>query len=242
MNLEISERAKAAGNGERLVIRNWRAARESKDFVALAHVQRYEWVLPRLTGLKCLDAGCGSGYGAYHLAANGASSVVGVDYSAAAIRFAKNGYRSDNLEYGIMDVRDLAAKDNSFDAVTSFDVMEHLSQKDQDGFVSEIARVLHRNGHAYVGCPNASMVLGVNPFHLRELTKEEFESLLARHFGNVQILGQDILYASKRQFGDLRILGEIRDLNIGNFVIVENRPDAAFGLLAVCENPVRDAL
>jgi len=239
MRFEISDLAKAAGNGERLVIRDWIGARESGDFVALAHIQRYEWVSPRVTELECLDAGCGSGYGAYHLAMNGANSVVGVDISSVAIRFAKNRFNTENVQFGIMDVRNLAVKEDSFDVVISFDVMEHLERGDQDRFVSEVARVLRPKGRVYLGCPNISASSGTNPFHLGELTRDEFETLMEKHFRDVVILGQDLIHEGRRQFGSLSIVGRVKELNISNFLIVEERPEASYGLLAVCENPMK---
>ena len=240
MRFEISDLAKAYGKGERLVIRGWQRARECGDFVALAHIQRYEWVSPRVAELECLDAGCGSGYGTHHLATNGAGSVVGVDLSRMAIRLAKNKYNSENLQFGIMDVRNLAAKDDSFDAVISFDVMEHLDRGDQDSFVSEMARVLRPKGHAYTGCPNASASSGTNPFHLGELTRNEFETLLRKHFRDVQVLGQDLIHEGRRQFGDMTVVGRVGALNMDNFIIVDERSESTYGLLAVCESAFKN--
>jgi hypothetical protein len=40
--------------------------------------------------------------------------------------------------------------------------------------------------------PNATVSMGNNPHHLKELTKIEFESLLRKYFRSVKLLGQDI--------------------------------------------------
>jgi len=235
--LEISLEAQAAGKGERLVIRDWSKARESGDFVALAHIQRYEWVLPRVEGLECLDAGCGSGYGAFFLASQGVSGVIGVDVSKEAITHAHVKYRLDSLDFEIMDVRRLALKDDCFETVISFDVMEHMKGMDQDIFCSELARILRVTGSAYIGCPNASRSQGLNPFHLGELTSKEFESLLRRHFREVTMLGQDVVLDGKRQRGFLDTTRGKR-FNAGNFIIEDDYEDS-FGLLAICKKPFK---
>ena len=235
--LEISLEAQAAGKGERLVIRDWSKARESGDFVALAHIQRYEWVLPRVEGLECLDAGCGSGYGTFFLAAQGAKGVIGVDVSKEAIRHAHVKYRLDSLDFEIMDVRRLALKDDCFATVISFDVMEHMKGMDQDLFCSELARILRVTGSAYIGCPNASRSQGLNPFHLGELTSKEFESLLRRHFREVTMLGQDVVLDGKMQRGYLDTTHG-RRFNASNFIIEDDYEDS-FGLLAICKKPFK---
>ena len=235
--LEISLEAQAAGKGERLVIRDWSKARESGDFVALAHIQRYEWVLPRVEGLECLDAGCGSGYGTFFLAAQGAKGVIGVDVSKEAIRHAHVKYRLDSLDFEIMDVRRLALKDDCFATVISFDVMEHMKGMDQDLFCSELARILRVTGSAYIGCPNASRSQVLNPFHLGELTSKEFESLLRRHFREVTMLGQDVVLDGKMQRGYLDTTHG-RRFNASNFIIEDDYEDS-FGLLAICKKPFK---
>ena len=66
--LKISELARVtnrkAGIGERILVKDWQSMRESSDLGNLAHLQRYEWVLPLVkTSKLLLDDGCGSGYG-----------------------------------------------------------------------------------------------------------------------------------------------------------------------------------
>lgn len=235
--LEISLEAQAVGKGERLVIREWSKARDSGDFDALAHLQRYEWVLPRVEGPACLDAGCGTGYGSFFLAAHGAKRVIAVDVSNEAIRYARDKYRLDGLDYEVMDVRQLALRDDCFETVISFDVMEHMDGIGQGLFSSELARVLSVTGSAYIGCPNATRSHGLNPFHLGELTREEFENLLRRHFREVNMLGQDVVLDGKRLRGHLDTIHG-RQLVASDFVI-EDEPEDSFGLLAICKKPFK---
>jgi SAM-dependent methyltransferase len=95
-------------------------------------------------------------------------------------------------------------KDESFDAVVSFDVIEHV--QDDLKFLSEIRRVLKRGGELLLETPNRNrlslklkslvkpikypMILGPNCIHLREYTKEELEEkLMIVGFKNIRIRG-----------------------------------------------------
>ncbi|MGC9001312.1 class I SAM-dependent methyltransferase [Caldisericum sp.] len=228
---------KVSGGGERLVIRDWYSAKNSRDFSTLAHIQRYEWVLPYLKGLRCLDDGCGSGYGTYYLAKNGVSMIIGIDISSVAIKFAKKHYKAENLEFRQMDALHLQFDPNSFDAVISFDVLEHINEHDQKKFISEIVRVLREEGVAYIGCPNAQVSMGNNPFHMKELTKKEFELLLREFFYDVKIYGQDLVVNGLRAGENWHKY--LSNLSYENLVIVEENCEIAYGLLAICKKPIK---
>jgi 2-polyprenyl-3-methyl-5-hydroxy-6-metoxy-1,4-benzoquinol methylase len=101
--LKLSESAKVCNSGERLFVKNWQDAKKTHDFSTFAHVQRYEWVLPQLQKLNCLDDGCGSGYGTHYLAGNGIKSITGSDISKEAIEFSKKNFETTNCHYEQMD-------------------------------------------------------------------------------------------------------------------------------------------
>lgn len=229
---KITEAARTREGGERLVIKNWQSAKNSRDFSTLAHIQRYEWVLPFLQNLYVLDVGCGSGYGTFYLAKNGVRKIIGIDISPNAMKFAKKHFKLNNLEYIQMDTLNLKFEDNSFDAVISFDVLEHIDEKHQSKFISEIARVLNDEGIAYISCPNATVSMGGNPFHLKELTRREFELLLRRFFKDVKLFGQDLVVNGVRQRENWH--KSLSNLSYQNFIIVEEDCDFTYGLLAVC--------
>lgn len=151
--LKISEASKVSNLGERLVIRDWDSAIHSSDFTTLAHITRYEWVLPMLIETqpaRILDDGCGSGYGTYYLATHGFESVIGVDISEDAIRFAQRHYQAENLLFRVMDSCELQFDSGYFDAIVTFDVLEHVPFELQKKFVSETARILKPNGRLYI--------------------------------------------------------------------------------------------
>jgi 2-polyprenyl-3-methyl-5-hydroxy-6-metoxy-1,4-benzoquinol methylase len=229
----FTENAKVSGGGERLVIKKWELAKKTQDFT-LSHIQRYEWALPYIKNLDCLDIGCGCGYGTYFLARNGANKVIGIDISSEAIRFAQKYYRSENIEFFQMDALNLNFEDNSFDAVICFEILEHLKAKDQEKLLAEATRVLKNNGVIYISTPNAPIHRGKYPFHWKELSRAEFEQLLFKFFKDVKVFGQDIIINGIRQKANWRQY--LSNLSYENFIIVESDTESCYGLLAIAKN------
>ena len=82
-----------------------------------------------------LDAGSGAGYGSVYLKRGGAKQVVAGDISTSAIGKGKKIFPKEGVEFIIFDTTKLPFKDNSFDVVVSFEVIEHL--RDYQHFLSE---------------------------------------------------------------------------------------------------------
>jgi len=192
--------------------------------------------LPFVKGVV-LDAGCGCGYGTYFLAKNNKNVriIFGIDISTKAINFARRHFKSNGLYFLQMDVRKMKFKDNYFDTIVSFDVLEHLSEGDQEKFLCELKRVLKPEGALIIGCPNAKVSMKDNPFHLKELTMSEFKYLLHQHFDDVRIFGQDLMIRNER--AKEKWFTFIRKISYDNLIIVEDDCDSCFGLLAICKKP-----
>lgn len=230
--LKFSEYSKASNKGERLVIKDWQQVINSSDPITLAHIQRYEWVLPLVKNDRMLlDDGCGSGYGAYYLATQGVGKVVGVDLSKDAIRFARRHYQAENLVFMIMDTCELQFSSGTFDAVVSFDVLEHIPFEPKGKFISETIRILKPGGILYIGCPNGPAPGRYNPFHY-DLSKEEFSKLLSRHFRDIGFLGQALEINGVRQERDWYNHLPAK-LSPEDLVIVEWDSGPMFGLIAI---------
>src|SRR3990167_3806200 len=90
-----------------------------KESAEYQHWQRYKWI--KLKGKKILDCSCGTGYGSGLLAQN--NEVTGVDISEEAIEFAKQHFTA---EFKVGNAEQLEFEDESFDAVVSFETIEHL--------------------------------------------------------------------------------------------------------------------
>ena len=83
---------------------------------------------------------------------------------------------------------------SSVEVVLALEVLEHIANQEQ--LIREIARVLRPGGVALISTPNRASYSDArnysNPFHLRELYREELLALLEPHFGSVHLLVQQI--------------------------------------------------
>lgn len=165
----------------------------------LEHWHRYAFALSWAPGRRVLDAACGEGYGAALLARAGAT-VTALDVSAAALAHARARYGEvPGLAFQQADVTDLShLPAASFDLIVSFETLEHLDA--QDAMLSGFRRLLAPGGLMLVSTPDRhtySDLTGYrNEFHVRELYRDEFESLLERHFGAHRLFGQKLLFQS----------------------------------------------
>ncbi|MFG6157358.1 glycoside hydrolase family 99-like domain-containing protein [Halomonas sp. 1390] len=176
------------------------------DIVA-EHYHRYLFARQHVEGKRVLDIACGEGYGS-HLLAGAAQQVIGVDISEDAVAHATEHYRRDNLEYRQGDCAAIPLADASVDVVVSFETIEHHDQ--HETMLSEIKRVLVPGGLLVISSPDKREYSDrpgyANPYHVKELYRDEFEALLTHHFAHHELLGQKLLYASAIMEGDVRNL------------------------------------
>ena len=97
-----------------------------------------------VSGLRVLDIGCGNGEISQHFSSRGAVQH-GVD-------IADQRRTPGEFEFRLTSDATLPYEDGWFDVVISHHVIEHVP--DQRTHLSEIRRVLKRNGIAYVATPN----------------------------------------------------------------------------------------
>ncbi|MSQ15672.1 MAG: class I SAM-dependent methyltransferase [Dehalococcoidia bacterium] len=155
------------------------------------HMARYEFCRPYVGGKAVLDAACGTGYGASYLA-DFATRVVGVDVDHDAVRYATEVYSKENSAYEVADCRHLPFASRSFDVVVAFEFLEHIQEQEQ--FLDEVTRVLAEEGVFMLSTPNEEpynhLLEEPNPFHCSELSLEEFQELMGRHFSRFDLYGQ----------------------------------------------------
>jgi ubiquinone/menaquinone biosynthesis C-methylase UbiE len=148
------------------------------------HFKVYRFMRQFAIDKDVIDIGCGTGYGTAHLAEM-AKSIVGVDISEPALKWASKRY--PGVRYILMDAQRLQFPDLSFDLIVSTENFEHLA--DQKGHVKELARILRPDGLCFVATPNPEMFTDShNPYHTKENSFDELMKLLSDQFQNVSIL------------------------------------------------------
>lgn len=99
-------------------------------------------------GKLMLDAGCGAGGPALRIASMTGCSVVGVDSNSDAIRAARsmaaNAGIADGAEFQTGDAGSLSFREQSFDAITCIDAINHLP--DRESVLREWCRLLKPKG------------------------------------------------------------------------------------------------
>ena len=138
------------------------------------------------SGSVVLDAGCGSGYGADHLASIGCK-VTAIDVSDEAVRYARLcAPEASVLQCTLEQPLVLPVP---FDAVVAIESVEHV-QNDSAMF-AEFHRVLRPGGVLFLSTPDSELFdrahaeaypeapqRAQNPFHVREYVEADLRALL----------------------------------------------------------------
>jgi SAM-dependent methyltransferase len=178
---------------ERLSLNSW-----APPWVRHEHLARYRWACQFVPDLDVIDAACGTGYGADIMVREGkATSVAGFDIAGDAIADARRDFSNhDGLAFHAGDATKLPVMDGCMDVFTSFETIEHLS--DDRALLAEAVRVLKPSGRFICSTPNRALFhpgasladQPLNRHHVREYSRNEFESLLSEYFSAIEWFGQ----------------------------------------------------
>lgn len=161
------------------------------------HLHRYALAAELVQGKTVLDIACGEGYGS-NLLSKSARHVTGIDLDPETVTKAAGKYRSPNLQFKAGNICAIPMQDQSVDIVISFETLEHHDQHDQ--MMREIKRVLSPTGFCLVSTPDKLVYSDrknfKNPFHVKELYREEFRTLLSAHFQHHEFLQQQFISGS----------------------------------------------
>jgi SAM-dependent methyltransferase len=119
-----------------------------------------------------LDAGCGTGENALHIASLGLH-VLGVDVAETALSIArtKAAARGIDADFVIADALHLDRLDRVFETVLDCGLFHTFDSDERRGYVASLASVTGRGGHAYVLCfSDVGPDTGPHPVSQQELT------------------------------------------------------------------------
>lgn len=94
----------------------------------------------------------------------------------------------------IQDALNLPFADESFDAVVSFETIEHVNEVDH--FLEEMKRVLKPGGLFICSTPNIYYTFHL-PFHKKEYLPEEFYQFVGKYFSKVEQYAQFFSYKDR---------------------------------------------
>ena len=126
------------------------------------------------TGLiagSVLDAGCGTGENALHLAGLG-HPVLGVDFAVAAIEraVAKAADRRLQVEFRVADALDLAALHRTFDTILDVGLFHTLEDAERMRYAASLGAALRPGGRAFLLCWSDRNPFGRGP---RRISRRE---------------------------------------------------------------------
>jgi 2-polyprenyl-3-methyl-5-hydroxy-6-metoxy-1,4-benzoquinol methylase len=147
----------------------------------------FELAAPR----SLLDVGCGEGVLVEAWAKRlGDGRVVGIDLEETSIQAGWAERQQPNLEYRVMEAKNLPFAENEFELASAIEVLEHVP--DPEHTVAEMARCAER--HLLVSVPREPLwrmlniargaylpALGNTPGHLNHWSRRSFVELLSRH-------------------------------------------------------------
>lgn len=166
--------------------------------VVYEHFHRYLLATRLVAGKRVLDLASGEGYGAA-LLAQSAEHVTGVELDPQTVAHSRATYPLANVEFLQGSMLDLSRFEaGSFDVITCFEALEHVTEHEE--LFQQVRRVLAPTGIFLSSTPDRLVYTEAhdhhNPFHVRELSLDEYREVLAEHFAHAVVWGQAVVVGS----------------------------------------------
>ena len=180
-----------------------------------AHIARYQLAAKTAPDEGIIvDAACGLGYGSAILAwQHPKATVIGIDNSAAAIRYAREHFAGNlpNLEFHEADACDFGfLGQRQIDFLVSFETIEHIAEPNV--FLVEVLRRMSPNACFIGSVPNLwvdDQGNNPSPFHLHVFDYDRIKALFVPHWTEVVVYRQNVERGVKGDHG--RILRQVTD-------------------------------
>ena len=166
------------------------------DFKHLPYsLSRYKFAGKMLEGKKSvIEVGCNAGFKTMMLS-QFVETVVGLDYSESAIKFANENYADEKRSYLCADITQMEPFKEKVDAAVSLDVIEHIPQEDENTFIAAIANNLKEDGVCIIGTPNitasAYQSEETKISHINLYSHQRLRDLMGKYFDNVFMFGMN---------------------------------------------------
>ena len=135
---------------------------------------------------RILEVGCSEGLATLILG-EFSQELLGIDIDEAAIKVAKETIANEKISFQHQDIMEGVL--GQFDAVASFDVIEHIFPDNEERFLSSITNNLLPGGMFIVGTPNITSDQYASPVtrsgHVNLYSAERLQESLKRHFERV---------------------------------------------------------
>ncbi len=178
---------------------------EKEEFNKINELENFHWwyvgtreisfsllskYLPKKEGLKILDVGCGTGGNLKELSKFG--EAYGIDLDPYAIRLCKqNGFKCE-----VGDLRSLQQKEDFFDLITLFDVLNQINYEDVPNALNDIKNALKKGGLLVFREPAIKTASGKHDLYVNIKFRSEKSSIHAL----LKDAGFEILYATHVNF------------------------------------------
>lgn len=111
-----------------------------------------------IKGKKILNIGCGWGWFELNAIRHRCKKVIGIEPEKNTLSVAKKHISNDKIEFRLGSALKLPFKENYFDTIVAWDVIEHIPKHKEIRMFEEVYRVLKKGGIFYLSTPNSNLI------------------------------------------------------------------------------------